>query len=78
MQRSRRNRPPEGSYAEQEDSDDVVLDDIVDDESDDEYGTESAESDDEFDEDAPAVEEDRCEIYCILLQYYFFLLHAAL
>ena len=54
-------------------SDDIVLDDIVDDESDDEYGTESADSDDEFDEDTPAVQEYRCEIYCILLQYFFLL-----
>ena len=68
MQRPRHNRLSEGSYAEQDEDEDVEL---VDDVSDDEFDYESADSDDEFVEEAPVVEVDRCELYYIFLHYFF-------
>ena len=63
MQRPRRNRLPKGSYAEEKESDDVLLAEIVQDESDNDIESESADSDDEFAEDTSAVEVDRWDFF---------------
>ena len=71
MQRPRRNSLPRGSYSEIDEDDDVVFPEIIQDESDDDTEDYSSASDDEFVPYEPIVEVDRCEIYCMFLQYFF-------
>ena len=66
MQRPRRNRLPEGSYAEDGDSDNVELEEISHTYTNEEDEDESADSDDEFVDEAPVAEVDRCEINYII------------
>ena len=70
MQRPCRNRLSEGSYAENSDTEDVELDELNWNYTDEEDAYDSSESDDEFVDETPVKEVDRCQIYYMFSHYF--------